>query len=91
MGRSLDLAPEEFQRLGYALDHVPEPMPKRPVPTAREQEVLRQLHAGMTRREIAAADQRSENTVKSQIRTLYRKLEASDMDPALGNARDWGR
>ncbi|NKG20036.1 helix-turn-helix transcriptional regulator [Paeniglutamicibacter terrestris] len=90
VGRSVVLEPEEFQRLGYALDLAPAPMPKRPVLSAREQEVLRQLRAGMSRRQIAEAGYRSENTVKTQMRSLYRKLEASDMEHALDNARAWG-
>lgn len=90
VGRSLDLAPEEFQRLGYALDLAPTPLPRRPVLTVREQEVLRQLRAGLTRRQIARAEYRSENTVKSQMRSLYRKLEASDVEHALEHAREWG-
>ncbi|GAA1883494.1 hypothetical protein GCM10009715_32320 [Paeniglutamicibacter psychrophenolicus] len=90
VGRALQLEPEEFQRLGYALDLAPAPLPRRPVLTAREQEVLRQLRAGMTRRQIAEADYRSENTVKTQMRSLYRKLEASDVEHALEHARNWG-
>ncbi len=90
VGRSLDLEPEEFQRLGFALDLAPTPLPRRPDLTVREQEVLRQLRAGMTRRQIAEAGYRSENTVKTQMRSLYRKLEASDMKRALENARAWG-
>ena len=90
VGRSLELEPEEFQRLGFVLDLAPATLPKRPVLSVREQEVLRQLRAGMTRRQIAEAGFRSENTVKSQMRSLYRKLEASDMEQALENARDWG-
>jgi LuxR family maltose regulon positive regulatory protein len=90
VGRSLELEPEELQRLGFALDLAPTPLPRRPVLTVREQEVLRQLREGMTRRQIAEADFRSENTVKTQMRSLYRKLEASDMEQALENARAWG-
>ncbi|MFF5792542.1 response regulator transcription factor [Paeniglutamicibacter sp. NPDC012692] len=90
VGMTLDLEPEEFQRLGFVLDLAPATLPRRPVLSAREQQVLRQLRAGMTRRQIAETDFRSENTVKSQMRSLYRKLEASDMDQALENARAWG-
>ncbi|MBV1777521.1 helix-turn-helix transcriptional regulator [Paeniglutamicibacter sp. ABSL32-1] len=90
VGRSLDLEPDELQRLGYALDLAPAPLPRRPVLTVREQEILRQLRAGMTRRQIAEAGYRSENTVKTQMRSLYRKLEASDVEQALENARAWG-
>ena len=90
VGRSLELEPAEFQRLGFVLDQAPTQLPKRPVLTAREQEVLRQLRAGMTRRQIAEAGFRSENTVKSQMRSLYRKLEAADVEQALENARAWG-
>ena len=90
VGRSLVLEPEELQRLGYALDLAPTPIPKRPVLSTREQEILHQLRAGMTRKQIAEAGYRSENTVKTQMRSLYRKLEASDVEQALENARVWG-
>ncbi|MGL3805699.1 LuxR C-terminal-related transcriptional regulator [Paeniglutamicibacter sp. R2-26] len=90
VGGSLDLAPEELRLLGIVLDQAPATLPRRPVLSVREQEVLRQLREGMTRRQIAEAGFRSENTVKSQMRSLYRKLEASDMEQALENARSWG-
>ena len=42
--------------------------------TSREQEVLRMLNTGMSRKEIAAAMNISENTVKSHLKNVYSKL-----------------
>ena len=90
VGKMVGLEPEELQRLGFAQEISPKPMPRAPVLTPREENVLRQLRAGMTRRQMAAADFLSENTVKTQLRSLYRKLQASDVEHALENARIWG-
>ncbi|MFC0582870.1 helix-turn-helix transcriptional regulator [Micrococcoides hystricis] len=58
--------------------------------TPREQAVLDLLRQGLSRTEIAAKTFRSENTVKAQIRSLYRKLDASNRDQALRRARIFG-
>lgn len=63
---------------------------KRPSLTPREREILAQLRSGMSRREIAQETFRSDNTVKAQIRSLYRKLESSDLEQMLDQARVWG-
>ena len=55
--------------------------------TPREAEVLRHLRDTSSLAEIAANLSVSANTVKSQVRTLYRKLEAASRDEALRAAR----
>lgn len=66
------------------------PPRKRPSLTPREREILAQLRSGMSRREIAEETFRSENTVKAQMRSLYRKLESNDLEQMLEQARIWG-
>src|SRR5699024_11290523 len=61
-----------------------------PALTPREAEVLDGLRQGLSRREIAERQVRSENTVRSQIRSLYRKLGASSAAEALETARRFG-
>lgn len=51
--------------------------------TQRESEVLELLVAGMSNRTIAARLVVSEETVKSHIRTIYRKLDVSDRAGAV--------
>ncbi|MET0978944.1 MAG: LuxR C-terminal-related transcriptional regulator [Paeniglutamicibacter terrestris] len=90
VGSLLGLDPDAARRLEAAGIIPSAPLPKRPALTPRELEVLAQLRAGMTRREIAAVGYRSENTVKTQIRSLYRKLEVADLGQMLERAREWG-
>lgn len=73
---------------------LPEGIPEffRPVPAAvdltpREHAVLRHLADGRYLSEIAAIDFVSVNTVKSQVRSIYRKLGAGGRDEALRLAR----
>ncbi|PRB70279.1 LuxR C-terminal-related transcriptional regulator [Arthrobacter sp. MYb213] len=66
------------------------PTHRRPSLTPREREILAQLRSGMSRREIAEETFRSENTVKAQMRSLYRKLESNDLEQMLEQARLWG-
>jgi DNA-binding NarL/FixJ family response regulator len=61
-----------------------------PVLTPREQEVLRMLREGMTRKQMAISTFRAENTIKGQLRTLYGKLGASTAEEALEAARRYG-
>lgn len=51
--------------------------------TPREEEVLRRLRDTASLAEIASILSVSSNTVKTQVRTLYRKLEAGNRDEAL--------
>lgn len=86
----LKLDPEERRRLENAESRITVTVAGRPVLTTREDEILGQLRQGMTRREIAQSGFRSENTIKTQMRSLYRKFEASDMNQVLERARLWG-
>ena len=86
----LEVGPEDRLRLATSVFSSAASHAGRPLLTPREYEILRQLRAGLTRRQIAESGFRSENTVKTQIRGLYRKLEAKDVVQALGNARNWG-
>ena len=51
--------------------------------TEREEEVLRQLHAGMTVRAIAERDDVTESTVRSQVKAILRKLDVSSQIAAV--------
>jgi LuxR family maltose regulon positive regulatory protein len=56
----------------------------------REQHVLAGLAEGLTVREIADAAVLSFNTVRTQKRSLYKKLGTSDRAEAIARAREWG-
>lgn len=58
--------------------------------TERESELLQLLREGLSRRQIATNTFRSENTIKTQLRGLYRKLGAADGIEALERARAIG-
>jgi LuxR family maltose regulon positive regulatory protein len=58
--------------------------------TAREHVVLRALHGSLSVREIAAELNLSHNTVKSHIRTIFRKLGVHDRRAAVAAARERG-
>lgn len=58
--------------------------------TPREHAVLRHLAAGRQLSEIASVDFVSINTVKTQVRSIYRKLGASGRDEAVLLARRAG-
>jgi DNA-binding NarL/FixJ family response regulator len=51
--------------------------------TEREEEVLRQLHAGMTVRAIAQTDEVTQSTVRSQVKAILRKLDLSSQIAAV--------
>lgn len=55
--------------------------------TPREYKVLRLLAAGLSTREIATELVVSPNTVKTQLQSLYRKLDARNREAALTAAR----
>lgn len=56
--------------------------------TGREHEVLRQLAAGRSNKEIARRLDLSPNTVKTHIARLYAKLEAARRTEAILRARE---
>ncbi|WP_258725999.1 LuxR C-terminal-related transcriptional regulator [Cellulomonas sp. NS3] len=58
--------------------------------TPREQAVLAELTQDVTVEEIAARLWVSRNTVKSQLRSVYRKLGVSTRAEAVARARDLG-
>ncbi len=57
--------------------------------TAREQKVLRGLSAGLSNAEIAAELVVSINTVKTQARSIYRKLNVKNRQEAVATAQTW--
>ncbi|HEY6889938.1 MAG TPA: LuxR C-terminal-related transcriptional regulator, partial [Solirubrobacter sp.] len=58
--------------------------------TEREQAVLRLLPSPLSAQEIASELSISRNTVKTHLRSLYRKLDAADRRDAVDHARDHG-
>lgn len=56
----------------------------------REQEVLRRLASQMSLREIADAFYVSHNTIKTQVRSIYRKLGVATREDAVSRARAEG-
>jgi LuxR family maltose regulon positive regulatory protein len=58
-------------------------------PSSREQEILRHLSTGLSNREIAAQLYISVNTMKTHVRSLYRRLDVSSRSQAVeaGRAR----
>jgi DNA-binding NarL/FixJ family response regulator len=55
--------------------------------TEREQVVLSFLDSDLSTRQIAGELYVSVNTVRSQVRSIYRKLNASSRDDAVRRAR----
>ena len=71
---------------GEALSRGPG-QPSRPVPTAREREVLQLVARGLSNGEIARALTISTNTVRTHLHALSVKLEATSRMKMLANAR----
>ncbi|GAA4167123.1 helix-turn-helix transcriptional regulator [Gryllotalpicola koreensis] len=89
--RELAVAHGLAERLDAATADLPEIFPGSVdviVLTAREREVLGQLAAGRTVRQMADASFLSQNTIKSQLRTLYLKLGVSSRARALALAHE---
>ncbi|MCW4467316.1 LuxR C-terminal-related transcriptional regulator [Glutamicibacter sp. MNS18] len=82
----LDLEQESRQRIAIVSDALPVAQAM-PALTEREIELLQLLREGLTRKQMATRTYRSENTVKTQLRGLYRKLGAADGTEALERAR----
>ncbi len=51
--------------------------------TAREREILRQAASGRLNRDIAASMGVSESTIKSSLRSIYRKIRVTDRTQAI--------
>ncbi|MHA6622655.1 LuxR C-terminal-related transcriptional regulator [Pseudonocardia sp. DLS-67] len=79
---------QEAHAAGEVVDHAVDPHPVLAAPlTAREIEVLRDLPSLLTAEEIAGEHQVSVNTVKTHLRSLYRKLGAANRRDAVSLAR----
>jgi LuxR family maltose regulon positive regulatory protein len=75
--KKVSVIAREYQ---YASGGQPEISPKL---TARETEILSDLACGLTRKEIAKTRYLSENTVKSDIKHIYHKLNAANRAEAV--------
>lgn len=87
------LAPSDLALLEEALDMSPSLLPERleiVQLTTRERAVLHSLAEGMSVQQMAAAHFLSVNTIKTQLRGLYRKLDAGSRHEAVVRARDIG-
>ena len=60
------------------------------MPSSRELEILRYLSTGLSNREIAAALYISLNTMKTHVRSLYRRLGVSSRSQAVAAGRARG-
>jgi DNA-binding NarL/FixJ family response regulator len=58
--------------------------------TPREREVLRKISEGLTNKEIALSLSISENTVKSHVRNILKKLPIQTRAQAAACVRRWG-
>jgi DNA-binding NarL/FixJ family response regulator len=56
----------------------------------RERVVLTQIAAGQTRQQISSMLRVSPNTIKAQVRSIYRKLGASNRHEAIDRAAKFG-
>src|SRR5690606_29024178 len=74
--RLLSLDEAQARRLELIGRTLPALQP-RPVLTERELELLQLLRTGLSRRQMAEVTFRSPNTIKSQLRGLYKKLGAT--------------
>lgn len=88
----LDLAPDAVLAIGGdSFFETPQIYPSKVSTvtlTKRESEILACMADGMDLRRIASAGYVSINTVKTQLRTLYRKLDVSSRDQALSVATE---
>jgi len=71
---------QEFNRMSSM--RPPKPSNQLPRLTKRESEILRQLAAGKSNKEIAAAIHISEGTVKNHLTTIFEKLYVEDRTQA---------
>jgi LuxR family maltose regulon positive regulatory protein len=60
------------------------------LPSSRELEILRYLATGLSNREIAAELYISLNTMKTHVRSLYRRLGVSSRSQAVAAGRARG-
>ena len=93
LGEQEDPAPRQLSRLaevGRKLRLNPRRTKPGQALSEAEAEVLRLLARGLERKEIAGALYLSVNTVKSHLRSAYRKLGATSREEALDRARGLG-
>ncbi|MCF1594277.1 LuxR C-terminal-related transcriptional regulator [Streptomyces muensis] len=83
------LAREHTWLTGTLAPHRAQPPPPEPL-SAREQDVLERLAQLMSTEEIAADLHLSVNTVKTHLKSIYRKLAATRRGEAVRHARDLG-
>ena len=92
MGSHLERATSHRSFLGSLLSHTPteDPVVAGPVESLSDRElvVLRYLPSRLSAAEIADELHLSVHTVKSHLRNLYRKLQASNRREAVDRARD---
>jgi LuxR family maltose regulon positive regulatory protein len=70
---------------------LPEPHQEPPLEplSSRERKVLRGLSAGLSNAEIAAELVVSINTIRTQARSIYHKLNVKNRHEAVALARQW--
>ena len=84
------LAADLAERHGRSVHRAARPLASGDDLTARELAVLALLPTDLTLREVAGTHYVSLNTVKSQTRSIYRKLGATTRDEAVVRARQLG-
>lgn len=85
---SFSLSPDESGRGSHTPGAAPEPRPE--TLTDREIVVLRSLPTGATVRQIAELHFVSTNTVKTQLRSVYKKLAVGSREDAVASAARLG-
>jgi LuxR family transcriptional regulator, maltose regulon positive regulatory protein len=65
-------------------------MTVKPKTTAAEQDLLHALNSGASNKQVAAATRNSEQTVRNQLSTLYRKINVSNRTQAVSWYRENG-
>ncbi len=73
-----------------SMRRVPRPLPSGRALSRREEAVLRELARGLTYDQVASALSMSVNTVRTHVKSIYEKLQASTRTEALKIAHDFG-
>jgi LuxR family maltose regulon positive regulatory protein len=87
--RLLAVLEAEQRAYGSLTPVTPHREPPREPLSARERKVLRGLAAGLSNAEIAAELVVSINTVRTQARSIYHKLNVKNRHEAVAQARQW--